>query len=66
MIIKPTPERNDKYILNVKAMAAKSCLMELTLGSWQRVSIQNYMLHNLIFKVSDCCNNTAWGQKFII
>jgi hypothetical protein len=26
IIIKPTPEQNEKYSLNYKAMAAKSCL----------------------------------------
>jgi len=49
MIIKPTPKQNDKYILNFKTMAVKSCLMELTLGRWQRVPIQNYMLHKSDF-----------------
>ena len=32
MIIKPMWEQNDKYTFNFKAMAVKSCLMELTLG----------------------------------
>jgi len=31
MIIKPTLEQSDKYFLNFKAIAVKSCLMDLTL-----------------------------------
>jgi hypothetical protein len=49
MIIKPTLEQNDKYILNFRAMAVKSCFTEVTLGRWQRVHIQNYMLHKSDF-----------------
>lgn len=30
-IIKPTPEQNDKYILNFRAIAVKSCFREVTL-----------------------------------
>ena len=32
MLIKSTPEQNEKYSLNFKAMAVKSCFMTATLG----------------------------------